>query len=91
MTDKMRSADAHAEIFVTPAKNGSFAKEQTMAKIGATTEMRTKQPFDISNFEGAFRSCSKTLKSLFCVARKAGSIIGCLRSEAFIGFIPQRL
>ena len=44
MTDKMRSADVHAEIFVTPATNGSFAKEQTLAKIGATTEMRTYLP-----------------------------------------------
>ena len=56
MTDKMRSADVHAEIFVTPATNGSFAKEQTLAKIGATTKMRDFSDLRVNTINRYFQS-----------------------------------
>ena len=44
----MRLADVQGEIFETPATNGGFPQERTLAKTWAMTELRTELPFDVS-------------------------------------------
>ena len=44
MTTNGRLADVQGKIFETPATNGGFPQEQTLAKTGAMTELRTKLP-----------------------------------------------
>ena len=64
MTTNGRLADLQGEIFETPATNGCFTQEQTLAKTGAMTEMRTKPPFLIEfhpSRVGSIISLNKTL------------------------------
>ena len=44
MTNNERIADVRYEIFETQIANGCFTREQTLAKTGAMTELRTKLP-----------------------------------------------
>ena len=47
MTDKACLADIRTEIFKTQDANGCFSQEQTVAKIRATTEMRTVRSLEM--------------------------------------------
>ena len=47
MTNNGRIADVRDEIFETQIADGCFTREQTVAKIRATTEMRTNPPFSV--------------------------------------------
>lgn len=44
MTNNELIADVRDEIFETQIANGCFIREQTVAKLWATTEMRTNLP-----------------------------------------------
>ena len=50
MTTNGRLADVQGDILKTPATNSGFTREQTLAKIWATTEMRTQQPFNFGGY-----------------------------------------
>ena len=49
MSDSIRLAGVHTEIFKTPSMNGSFAQEQTLAKDGATKELRTGHSYGFAS------------------------------------------